>query len=144
MSEMKRVLKNACIVKDAFFDNIFSKHTERSLSMLETCYDWVQWSTVLITNSCKRWESLGMTYLLNNVRQTPALWVFILALQFPDINTRNKRLCSDESLHQNLHWDARASDCLNIGLTIMESMAKKIDHHNWNSFKLKLVKVCME
>lgn len=61
-----------------------------------------------------------MTYLLNNVRQTPALWVFILALQFPDINTQNKRLCSDESLHQNLHSDARASDC-----PMMESMAKK-------------------
>lgn len=34
-------LKNVCIVKDVFFDNIFSKYIERSLLILEMCYDWV-------------------------------------------------------------------------------------------------------
>lgn len=138
MSEMKRGLKNACIVKDPFFDNIFSKHTGRSLSILQTCYDWVQWSTVLITNSCKRWESLGMTYLLNNVRQTPALWVFILALQFPVINTRIKGFVLMNHFIR-IYIQTR-------GLPIVQwwNPWQKIDHHNWNSFKLKLVKVCME
>lgn len=47
-----------------------------------------------------------------------------MALQVPDINTRNKRLCSDEPFHQSVHKDARASDCPNIWLIMMEPMAK--------------------